>query len=197
LAIWAVTVPQSLAYAGIAGVPAVYGLYTVPLAMVGYAIFGTSRTLSVGPDSATVVLSAVTVGALAAQLTENHIALSATLALLVGLLFVIFGLLRLGWVSNFLSNPVMKGFIQGLALIVIVGQLPMLFGIEGGDGNFFEQLWVIIKSLPESNFATVVVGFASLAGVRVHLGYLSRRVVGRRSLGRLIGSDYFAVGNHP
>ena len=63
LAIWAVTVPQSLAYAGIAGVPAVYGLYTVPLAMVGYAIFGTPRTLSVGPDSATVVLSAVTVGA--------------------------------------------------------------------------------------------------------------------------------------
>ncbi|MGB3717505.1 MAG: sulfate permease [Candidatus Promineifilaceae bacterium] len=163
LAIWAVTVPQGLAYAGIAGVPAVYGLYTVPLAMVGYAIFGTSRTLSVGPDSATVVLSAVTVGALVAQGTDDYIALSATLALLVGVLFVIFGLLRLGWVANFLSNPVMKGFIQGLALIVIVGQLPKLFGIEGGDGNFFEQLWVIITSLPESNLATTVVGFASLA----------------------------------
>jgi high affinity sulfate transporter 1 len=163
LAIWAVTVPQSLAYAGIAGVPAVYGLYTVPLAMVGYAIFGTSRTLSVGPDSATVVLSAVTVGALVAQGTDDYIALSATLALLVGVLFVIFGLLRLGWVANFLSHPVMKGFIQGLALIVIVGQLPKLFGIEGGDGNFFEQLWVIITSLPESNLATVAVGFASLA----------------------------------
>ena len=163
LAIWAVTVPQSLAYAGIAGVPAVYGLYTVPLAMVGYAIFGTSRTLSVGPDSATVVLSAVTVGALVAQGSDDYIALSATLALLVGVLFVIFGLLRLGWVANFLSHPVMKGFIQGLALIVIVGQLPKLFGIEGGDGNFFEQLWVIITSLAESNLATVAVGFASLA----------------------------------
>ena len=163
LAIWAVTVPQSLAYAGIAGVPAVYGLYTVPLAMIGYAIFGTSRTLSVGPESATVVLSAVTVGALVAQGTDDYIALSATLALFVGVLFIIFGLLRLGWVANFLSHPVMKGFIQGLALIVIVGQLPKLFGIEGGDGNFFEQLWVVITSLPESNPATVVVGFASLA----------------------------------
>ncbi len=163
LAIWAVTVPQSLAYAGIAGVPAVYGLYTVPLAMVGYAIFGTSRTLSVGPDSATVVLSAVTVGALVAQGSDDYIALSATLALLVGVLFVIFGLLRLGWVANFLSHPVIKGFIQGLALIVIVGQLPKLVGIEGGDGNFFEQLWVIITSLAESNLATVAVGFASLA----------------------------------
>jgi MFS superfamily sulfate permease-like transporter len=163
VAIWAVTVPQALAYAGIAGVPAVYGLYAVPLAMIGYAIFGTSRTLSVGPDSATAALSAAAIGSLVAQGSDDYIALTAALALMVGSFFLIAGLLRLGWVANFMANPVMAGFIQGLALVVMVGQLPKLFGVEGGDGNFFQQLWAIIRQLPEANPATIVVGFASLA----------------------------------
>ena len=160
LAIWAVTIPQGLAYAGIAGVPAVYGLYTVPLAMIGYAIFGTSRLLSVGPDSATAIISAVVVGGLVAGNTEDYLVLTAALALLVGVLFLFFGLLRLGWVANFLASPVQKGFVNGLAIMVIIDQVPKLFGISGGDGGFFAQLWAIIQELPEANLATTVVGLA-------------------------------------
>jgi hypothetical protein len=97
LAVWALAVPQAMAYAGIAGVPAVYGLYALPLALIAYAVFGTSRTLGLGPDSALAMLSAATVGALAAQGSEEFLALSIALALIVGVLFIIFGLLRLGW----------------------------------------------------------------------------------------------------
>jgi len=163
LAVWALTVPQAMAYAGIAGVPVVYGLFAVPLAMIAYAVFGTSRTLSIGPESAVAILSAATVGTLAAQGSDEYLELTFALALLVGVLFLIFGILRLGWVSNFLANPVLKGFMQGLALIVIVGQLPKIFGVEGGSGNFFQELWAIIIQLPQTSLLTMIIGLASLA----------------------------------
>jgi high affinity sulfate transporter 1 len=162
LAVWAMTIPQVMAYAGIAGVPAVYALYTVPLAMIAYALFGTSRTLSVGPDSALAMLSAAAVGALAAQGSEEYLELTFALALVVGLLFVLFGLLRLGWVANFLANPVLKGFMQGLAVMVILGQVPELLGITGTSGNLFQELWAIIVELPQANPATVIIGLTSL-----------------------------------
>jgi len=162
LAVWAMTIPQAMAYASIAGVPAVYALYTVPLAMIAYAIFGTSRTLSMGPESALAILSAATVGALAVQGSEEYLALTFALALIVGVVFVIFGLLRLGWVANFMANPVLKGFMQGLALVIIVGQVPKLFGVSGGDGNFFQELWAIITQLPQANPATTIIGLTSL-----------------------------------
>jgi len=163
LAVWALTVPQAMAYAGIAGVPAVYGLFTIPFAMIAYAVFGTSRTLSIGPESALAILSAATVGALATQGSDEFLQLSIALALIVGVLFIIFGLLRLGWVANFLANPVLKGFMQGLALIVLVGQLPKIFGVEGGSGNFFQELWTIITQLPQTNPMTLILGLASIA----------------------------------
>ena len=123
LAVWAMTVPQALAYARIAGVPPVYGLYAVPLAMVAYAVFGTSRTLCVGPESAIAIISAVTVAGLAAGDPSEFLVLTSLLTLIVGVLFLLFGLLRLGWVANFLSQPVLQGFTQGIARTVIVGQL--------------------------------------------------------------------------
>ena len=85
LAVWAMTVPQALAYAGIANVPAVYGLYSVPLAMIAYTIFGTSRTLSVGPESAIAIISAVTVGALVVGEPDEFLALTALLTLIVAI----------------------------------------------------------------------------------------------------------------
>lgn len=162
LAIWALTVPQALAYAGIAEVPPVAGLYAVPLAMSAYAFLGTSRTLSVGPDSATALLSATTIGAVAVAGTGEHTTLTAVLAMLVGMFFLLFGLLRLGWVANFLATPVLKGFTHGLAIIIILGQLPKLLGIEGGKGYFFRQLWAILIRLPQSHPMTVIVGVFSL-----------------------------------
>jgi SulP family sulfate permease len=182
LAVWAMMVPQALAYAGIAGMPPIYGLYAVPLAMVAYAVFGTSRTLSVGPESAIAIISAVTVGALAVGNPNEFIALTSLLALIVGVLFLIFGFLRLGWAANFLSKPVLQGFTQGIALIVIVGQAPMLFGTEadvakllGNMSNlphligleidytgFLLQGWAVLATIGAANISTTVVGFGTL-----------------------------------
>lgn len=161
-AIWALTVPQALAYAGIAGVSPVAGLYAIPLAMIAYAFFGTSRTLSVGPDSATALLSATTVGALAVAGTSEHTTLTAVLAMIVGGLFLLFGTLRLGWVANFLATPVLKGFTHGLAVIIILGQIPELLGIQAGKGNFVQQLWAIATRLPQAHPMTIIVGLLSL-----------------------------------
>jgi high affinity sulfate transporter 1 len=108
------------------------------------------------------MLSAAAVGALATQGSEEYLELTFALALVVGVLFVIFGLLRMGWVANFLANPVLKGFMQGLALMVIVGQVPKLFGITGASGNFFQELGAIITQLPGANPATTIIGLTSL-----------------------------------
>jgi high affinity sulfate transporter 1 len=163
LAVWALTVPQAMAYSSIAGVPAVFGLFSVPLAVIAYAIFGTSRTLSIGPGTGVAIISAATVGALAAHGSEEYLELTFAMALLVGVLYIIFGLLRLGWVADFLANPVLKGFMQGLALVVLVGQMPKIFGVEGGSGNFFQELWAIIIQLPQANLVTTFIGLLSLA----------------------------------
>ena len=182
LAVWAMMVPQALAYAGIAGVPPIYGLYAVPLAMLAYAVFGTSRTLSVGPESAIAIISAVTVGALALGDPAEFLALTSLLTLVVGVLFLVFGLLRLGWAANFLSRPVLQGFTQGIALIVIIGQLPTLLGTgEAVAGitaelrnvpqlvglpidytGFFLRTWAVLATIGKSDPATTGVGLASL-----------------------------------
>jgi high affinity sulfate transporter 1 len=161
--VWAVMVPTALAYTGIAGVHPVVGLYTVPLALLAYAVFGTSRALVVGPDSATALLSAHTIGALVSRDSAAYLPLTSALALTVGVLFIFFGLLRMGWVANFISQPVMKGFIQGLALVTVMTQLPKLFGVAGVHGEFFERLWELIRELPNTQPATLAVGLGALA----------------------------------
>src|SRR5262245_33602103 len=99
LALWAGMVPEAMAYAGIVGVPAIMGLYTLAPPLVAYALFGTSRLLVVGPDTATGVISALTIGALAAKGSADFATLTSTLAVLIGIFFLAFGALRLGWVS--------------------------------------------------------------------------------------------------
>lgn len=162
LTLWAVLVPEAMAYAGIAGVDPVIGLYTVPLPLLAYAIFGSSRIMVVGPDSATALLSAATIGSLAASGTADYVALTAALAILVGILFLVFGLLRLGWVTDFISHPVMQGFIAGVVLVTIIGQVPTLIGLTATRGDFFQQFWNILGALNEVNAATLIVGVGSL-----------------------------------
>ncbi len=162
LTVWAILVPEAMAYAGIAGVPPLVGLYTVPIPLIAYALFGTSRTMVIGPDSATALISGVTVGAIASKGSGDVVALSAALAMAVGAFFLVFGLLRMGWVANFIPEPAMKGFIQGLVWVTIIGQVPKIFGLEGGSGNFFEKLWDIVQKLPGLDMPTTVVGLASL-----------------------------------
>jgi high affinity sulfate transporter 1 len=162
LTAWAVMVPEAMAYAGIAGVPPLIGLYTVPLPLLAYALLGTSRTLVVGPDSATALLSAVTVAPLAAQ-GSDYLALTSALAMVVGALFLGFGLLRMGWIANFIPIPVMRGFIQGLVWVTIIWQIPKVLGIEEAQGRFVERLLEIAQRLPDANPATTLLGLGSLA----------------------------------
>src|SRR5262249_15077780 len=106
LALWAVMVPEGMAYAGIVGVPPIAGLSTLPRDPFAYALLGTSRHLVVGPDTATGLISALTVGAIAVQGTAEYNALTSTLAVLIGVLFLLFGIMRMGWVAAFISTPV-------------------------------------------------------------------------------------------
>lgn len=162
LTIWAVMVPEALAYAGIAGVPPLFGLYTVPIPLFMYAVLGTSRTMVIGPDSATALISSVTIGAIAVSGSDQYILFTSALAFIVGILFLLLGLLKMGWVANFIPTPVMKGFIQGLVWVTIIGQVPKLFGIAGGQGNFPQKLAAIIQQLPQSHGITTVLGIISL-----------------------------------
>jgi sulfate permease, SulP family len=177
LTVWAVLVPEALAYASIAGVSPVVGLYAAPGALILYAAFGSSRQLVVGPMAAAALLSAATVGALVPVGAGRFAALSAALAITVGLLALLAGLLRLGFLANFISEPVLKGFIIGLALTIIVRQLPHLLGIKPASGDFFAQLWNVITHLGDTQGLTLLVGGLSLA-VIIGLRRVAPRVPG-------------------
>jgi len=163
LTVWAVLVPEALAYASIAGVSPVVGLYAAPGALVLYAVFGSSRQLVTGPGAATAALSAAAVGDLAAGGSGAFVQLTITLAITVGIIAILAGLLRLGFLATFISAPVMKGFIIGLSLTIIVGQISKLFGIPKGEGDFFQQLWDFLTHLGQTSGLTLLVGVLSLA----------------------------------
>src|SRR4051812_32513937 len=163
LTVWAVLVPEALAYATIAGVSPVVGLYAAPGALILYAALGSSRHLVTGPMAATAALSAATVADLVPVGDNRFAAFTAGLALTTGLAALLAGLLRLGFLANFISEPVLKGFIVGLAVTIVVGQLPKLLGIPKGSGNFFEQAWHVITHLGDTKGLTLLVGGASLA----------------------------------
>jgi high affinity sulfate transporter 1 len=167
LTVWAVLVPEALAYASIAGVSPVVGLYAAPGALLLYAAFGSSRHLIVGPMSATAALSAAAVADATVGRDDKFAAVTAALAITVGLIALLAGLLRLGFLANFISEPVLKGFIVGLALTIIIGQVPKLLGIEKAKGNFFEQLREVLRHLGDTQLRTLVVGLLSLAIVLV------------------------------
>jgi high affinity sulfate transporter 1 len=164
-ALWAVMVPEGMAYAGIVGVPPIMGLYTIVPALLAYALLGTSRQLVVGPDTATGLISAVTVGAIATQGTAEFNSLTSTLAVLIGIFFFSFGIMRMGWVASFISTPVMRGFIEGLVYVTIIGQVPHLLGISGASGNFFEKLWHVLQHLPDVSVAPALTGILCLAAM--------------------------------
>jgi sulfate permease, SulP family len=174
LTVWAVLIPESLAYAGIAGVTPVVGLYAAVPALVLYAALGSSRHLVVGPMSATAALSASIVAGVAAPGSADYLAQTVGLALVVGVLGFLAGFCRLGFLSAFISEPVLKGFIVGLALTIIVGQVPDLIGVDKPSGSFFEKFWGILTELTELHWPTLLVGVLALAAI-----LLLRRLVPR------------------
>ena len=168
LTVWAVLVPESLAYATIAGVSPVVGLYAAVPSLVLYALVGSSRHLIVAPMSATAALSAGVIATVAPSGDHAaYLALSTGLALATGLAAMAAGALRLGFLSSFISEPVLKGFIIGLALTIMVGQLPALFGVEKGSGNFFEKAWDLVQHLGDTEPIALAVGGTSLAALLI------------------------------
>jgi SulP family sulfate permease len=197
LTVWALVVPEAMAYAAIAGVPVQYGLYAVPLAAVAYLVFGTSRQLVVGPSSSVAALSASTVAPVVATggSVADYVALTAALTLLVGVLYVLLGLARMGFVARFFAKPVLDGFIVGLGLYIVVGQLPKLVGVEKFDGNTVRQLWHVIADVSEWQGATLIVGVASLVALAVIQRFLPRLPAALIVVvGAIVAAELFDLG---
>ncbi len=179
LTVWALVVPESMAYAGIAGVPVQYGLYAVPLAVLGYLVFGSSRQLFVGPSATVASISAVAVGIVAAgSANANVIVLTAALSLLVGVLYLIGGLLRLGFIARFFAKPVLDGFIVGLGIYIAVGQLHKLVGIPSPSGD---TVAVFVRDIAAFPIVATLDGRrrVPLAGGAVRDGALHAAAAGR------------------
>ena len=165
LTLWGLLVPQGMAYAGIADLPPQAGLYTLVISLLIYALLGTSRHLSVGPTSAASALLASSVAAVAVTNVEDtgsqgagYAANAQAFVLVTGLVFLVAGVLRLGFITQFLSKPVMDGFVTGLAIFVAVGQLNKLFGVPKPEGNTVRKFFGVIKELPEANWAAFAIG---------------------------------------
>jgi len=160
----AILVPQGMAYAELAGLPAVTGLYTTIACLVGYALFGPSRVLVLGPDSSIspLILAAI-VPLLAGGDTGTAIALAGMLAVFVGLLEIGLGLGKLGFVADLLSKEVQVGYMNGLAITIIVSQLPKLFGFSTDADGFVEELRAFFQGLDQTDVTTLLIGAGVLA----------------------------------
>ena len=162
LLVAALAVPQSLGYAAVAGVPVQVGLYTLPPALLAYALFGSSRLLFVGPVSTVSVLSGSLVGGLSGGDPELAVQLTSVLAITAGVALLAAGLLRVGWVAQFLSEPIVTGFVAGLVVLIVVGEIPALAGLDMPKGGILERLLEIIRGVPDMHGLTLAVGAASL-----------------------------------
>ncbi len=187
---WAVGVPVALAYAELAGMPAEVGLITAFAALAAYACLGTSRHLKVTASSTMAVMSASVVAPLAAGDPAAFVALTAGLAMMVGAILVAAGLLRLGFLADFLSKPVVTGFVIGLSFTIVIGQLPKLLGYPAGSGSLLQQLALMVQSIPDMNVPTAVLGIGTLALIAA-LRRLAPRVPG--ALVALVGGIALSV----
>jgi high affinity sulfate transporter 1 len=162
LVLCALLVPQGMAYAELAGLPAITGLYTTVVCLAAYAIFGPSPYLVLGPDSSLGPMIAAVILPLAAGDVEYSIALAGMLALMVGLICVGAGIARLGFVSDLLSKPVRVGYLAGLAITIFVGQLPKLFGYSVEGGNLIADIRDFLTNLDQTNIWALGVGLLTL-----------------------------------
>lgn len=160
----AVVLPKAMAYATVAGLPVEVGLYTAFVPMVIYALFGSSRPLSVSTSATLAILTAAAIGEVSpGGGTTALLTATATLTLLVGIILALASLLRLGFVANFISDPVLTGFKGGIAVVIVLDQLPKLFGVHFAKGSFFHNVWALVAALPHASINTVAVGFATIA----------------------------------
>ncbi|WP_116597828.1 SulP family inorganic anion transporter [Primorskyibacter marinus] len=156
-------IPQSLAYALLAGLPAEMGLYASILPLVAYAIFGTSRVLAVGPVAVVSLMTAAAVGNMVLQGTAEYAAAAVTLAFLSGLILVVMGVFRLGFLANFLSHPVIAGFITASGVLIATSQLKHILGIDAGGHNLIELVSSMVANLGQTNVITLMIGGSTIA----------------------------------
>ena len=168
VSVWALLVPQALAYSSIAGVPVEYGLYAAFAALVAYALFGTSHQLVQGPSAAVAAVSAAVILPIVgadAMGTDDAVPVTAALAIVTGVLYLCLGVARMGWVSSFLSKAVMSGFVLGFSIGIIIDQSYKLLGVPSTDGSYWDKLIGTIKELPNTDRTTFVLGSISLAAL--------------------------------
>ncbi len=156
-------IPQSLAYSMLAGLPAEVGLYASVLPLVAYGIFGTSRTLAVGPVAVVSLMTASAIGEIAAQGTATYIAAAMLLALISGIMLIAMGLFRLGFVANFLSHPVISGFITASGVLIAASQIKYILGVPAGGQTLYEIVVQLAQQIGQTNTATLIIGLAVLA----------------------------------
>ncbi|TVR37954.1 MAG: SulP family inorganic anion transporter, partial [Nitriliruptor sp.] len=153
----------ALGYAVIAGVPVQVGLYAIPVALIAYAVFGSSPHVSVGPVSTVSVVSGSIVAVHAGGDPERAVELTVALALLSGAILIVAGLLQTGWVAEFLSKPIVSGFVFGLSIVIIVGEVPRLLGLPPVDGRVFVRMFGILTSVSALDADTALLGVVCLA----------------------------------
>jgi sulfate permease, SulP family len=155
-------IPQSLAYALLAGLPPQVGLYASIAPLIAYAIFGTSRTLAVGPVAVISLMTAAAASQVAAQGSTEYVAAALALALMSGAILLIMGLLRLGFLANLLSHPVISGFITASGLLIALSQLKHILGIRASGETMPEMARTLVENAAGVNLPTVLIGFSSL-----------------------------------
>jgi high affinity sulfate transporter 1 len=165
LSVAAVALPVGIAYSYLAGVPPVIGMYAAIFPLFAYALFGSSRQLMTGPDAATCIMAAAIIGPLAAGDPERYQALMVVLTLCSGLIYIVAGIGRLGFIANFLSLPILTGFLNGIALIIVVGQLSKLFGYPGEADGFFPKLIELVEKIDTTHTPTLILGIGLLIGL--------------------------------
>lgn len=163
LTVGVMLIPQGMAYAMIAGLPPIYGLYASTIPLILYALLGTSRQLAVGPVAMVSLLTAAGIGVIAESGTENYIAMAIVLAFLVGLIQFLLGVLRLGFLVNFLSHPVISGFTSAAALIIGLSQLKHLLGIDIPRSHHIHEILIYaFQKLSEINWISFAIGIGGI-----------------------------------
>lgn len=175
--VFAVLVPSALAYGDLAGLAPIAGLYAAAGALVGYALFGSSRQAVLGPDATLPLMMAAAVAPLAAGDAGRYAALAALSALLVGLFCAAAGLLRLGFIANYLSQPILTGYMAGVSLMVIAGQLGRLFGVKLASDMPVEQVAELLARLGETHWLTLGLGLLCIVALAA-MRRRSRRIPG-------------------
>lgn len=176
LVLTAILVPVGMAYASVSGLPAIYGLYASIIPLIAYGFFGPSRILVLGPDSALAGLIAAAILPLASDNTDKAIALAGMLAMLAGAFCILAGLMKFGFITDLLSKPVRIGYLNGIALTVLIGQLPKVLGFSVSGNNFLQETNGLIQGIAGGliNWTSCVIGFACLVVILGCRNWLSK-----------------------